>query len=160
VTTEVTDTLAKPAKAGVMRFTNTIMIARPHDEVFAFLADLENLPQWNYALRETRKVTPGPVGVGTRYHQIRSVPTTREESLEVVELEAGHRLTVIGTLNELPARLSYVLAPVGDATALTNDVELAMSAALTLVAPLAARRIRAAVAANLDVLRQILETSR
>jgi len=69
-------------------------------------------------------------------------------------------LTVIGTLNELPARLSYVLAPAGDATALTNDVELATSAALTLVAPVAARRIRAAVAANLDVLRQILETGR
>jgi uncharacterized protein YndB with AHSA1/START domain len=143
-----------------MRFTNTIWIDRPQNEVFAFLADLENLPRWNYAIRETRKITPGPVEVGTRYHQIRTVPAPSEETLEVAELEVGHRLTVVGTLNELPARLSYVLAPAGASTALTNDVELTVSGALTLVAPLAARRIKAAVSANLDVLREILERSR
>jgi uncharacterized protein YndB with AHSA1/START domain len=140
-----------------MRFTNTITIRRPREAVFAYLADLENLPRWNYAIQQTRKVTPGPVDVGSRYHQIRTVPERREESLEVTDLEPGRRLTVVGTLNALPARLSYVLEPVGDATVLTNDVELTTSGPLTLVAPLASRQIKAAVAANLDVLRQVLE---
>src|SRR5690242_5692000 len=103
-----------------MRFTNTIAIRRPRDEVFAYLADLENLPRWNYAIARTRKLTPGPVGVGSRYHQIRTVPARREEDLEVVELEPGRRLTVQATLNTLPARLSYTLEPAGGATVLTN----------------------------------------
>jgi len=140
-----------------MRFTNTITIRRPPDEVFAYLADLENLPRWNYAIAQTRKLTPGPVGVGSRYHQIRTVPAHREEDLEVVELEPGHRLTVRGTLNTLPARLSYTLDPVGDTTVLTNEVVLAASGRFALVAPLASRQVRAAVAANLDELREILE---
>jgi uncharacterized protein YndB with AHSA1/START domain len=140
-----------------MRFTNTITIRRPGEVVFDYLADLENLPRWNYAIEQTRKLTPGPVAVGSRYHQVRTVPARREEDLEVVELEPGRRLTVRGTLNTLPARLTYVLEPDGDTTVLTNDVELTASGRLALVAPLASRQIRAAVAANLDELRQILE---
>ena len=140
-----------------MRFTNTITIHRPREVVFAYLADLENLPSWNYAIQQTRKVTPGPVEVGSRYHQVRTVPARREESLEVVELEPGRRLSVRGTLNTLPARLEYVLDAEGDSTVLTNTVELSTSGPLSLVAPVATRRIRSAVADNLDVLRQVLE---
>lgn len=141
-----------------MRFTNTITIDRPQDVVFAYLADLENLPSWNYAIQQTRKITAGPVAVGSRFHQVRTVPVRREESLEVIELDAARRLTIRGTLNALPALLSYELRPEGDATVLTNTVELSTSGALTLVAPLASRQIRSAVAANLGVLKQIVET--
>jgi hypothetical protein len=140
-----------------MRFTNTITINRRQEVVFAYLADLENLPSWNYAIHETRKVTTGPVGVGSRFHQVRMIPTHREESLEVVEFEAGRSLTVQGTLNALPAQLSYRLDPRGEATFLTNTVDLSVSGPLSLVGPFATRQIKAAVAANLEVLRQVLE---
>ena len=55
-------------------FENTVVITRPIEEVFAFLSDLENVPKWNYAIVETRKVSEGPVGQGTVYRQVRSVP--------------------------------------------------------------------------------------
>ena len=55
-------------------FENTVTIQRPADEVFAFLADFENIPRWNYAIEETKKASAGPVGVGTRYRQTRTVP--------------------------------------------------------------------------------------
>lgn len=140
-----------------MRFTNTLTIDRPQDAVFAYLADLENLPRWNYAIQQTRKVSSGPVGVGSRYHQVRTVPEHREESLEVTEYDAGRALTIRGTLNSLPAELSYALEPDGRATVLTNTVDLATRGPLTLVAPLATRQVRSAVAANLEVLKEILE---
>jgi hypothetical protein len=140
-----------------MRFTNTITINRRADEVFGYLADLENLPRWNYAIRETRKVTAGPVTVGTRFHQVRTVPDLQEEGLEVIELDAGRKLTVRGTLNRFPAELSYLLRPEGDATVLVNTVDLVTPRPLALVGSLATRQVKAAVAANLDVLRQILE---
>jgi len=140
-----------------MRFTNTITIDRSRDSVFAYLADLENLPRWNYAIQETRKISAGPVAVGSRFHQVRTVPVHREETLEVVEYEPGRTLTIAGTLNALPARLRYVLESGGHGTVLTNTVDLATSGMLTLVTPLATRQIRSAVAANLEVLKQILE---
>jgi uncharacterized protein YndB with AHSA1/START domain len=145
------------ANAGVMKFTNTITINRPVADVFAFLADLENLPRWNYAIQQTRKLSPGPVAVGTRYHQVRTVPTRQEESLEVIELDDGRKITVRGTLNRLPAQLGYHVESAGNTTVLTNRVELTLPAPQALVSTLATRQIRGAVAENLKVLKRLLE---
>lgn len=43
-------------------FENTVTIRRPVADVFAFLADFENVPAWNSAIVETRKVAPGRWG--------------------------------------------------------------------------------------------------
>jgi uncharacterized protein YndB with AHSA1/START domain len=142
-----------------MRFSNTITIDRHPAAVFGYLADLENLPQWNYAIQQTRKVTAGPVGVGSRYLQTRTVPVHREEGLEVIEFDPDRSLTVRGSLNSLRALISYTLRPDGDTTALTNTVDLQPPRALNLLAPIATHRIQSAVAANLNVLKQTLEQS-
>ncbi len=65
------------------RFENTVTIERPAEDVFAFLADFENVPTWNYAIEETTKTSSGPVGVGTIYRQTRSIPRRSEEGFEV-----------------------------------------------------------------------------
>jgi uncharacterized membrane protein len=140
-----------------MKFTNTITIKRQPDEVFAFLAHFENVPLWNYAIAETRKITDGPVRVGSRYRQTRTLPTRSEETFAVTEFEPVHTLSIGGALGPFDGEIRYLLEPVGDATILTNTMALQPSGALRLVAPLAAPRVKAAVAANLDTLKQILE---
>jgi uncharacterized protein YndB with AHSA1/START domain len=139
-------------------FQNTLTIQRPVQDVFAFLADFENIPTWNYAIAETKKTSPGPVGVGTTYRQLRSIPDRSEEGFEVTVFEPTSRLEIHGDIGPLTATISYLLAPVGDGTQLTNVVDLeSASAALRLLAPLATSRVKAAVAANLNTLKQILE---
>ena len=61
-----------------MQFANTITIARRPAEVFAYLAHFENVPRWNYAISDTRKTSSGPVGVGSRHRQTRTLPTRSE----------------------------------------------------------------------------------
>jgi len=143
-----------------MRFTNTVTINRRPAEVFAFLAHFDNVPQWNYAISETRKITGGPVDVGSRYRQTRTVPTRSEETFEVTEFEPDHRLSIRGALGPFQGEITYLLEPAGNATTLTNTMDLQASGPLRLVAPLAASRVKSAVATNLDTLRQILETGR
>jgi carbon monoxide dehydrogenase subunit G len=138
-------------------FENTVIIRRPVEDVFAFLAAFENVPKWNYAIVETKKVSPGPVGVGTTYRQTRSVPRRSEEGFEVTVFESACRLEVQGKLGPFTARVSYLLEPTGGGTRLTNAVDLGSSGLLTLVAPLATSRVKRAVAANLDTLKQLLE---
>jgi uncharacterized protein YndB with AHSA1/START domain len=141
----------------MMRFTNTIAIHRRPADVFAFLAQLENLPQWNYAISETRKVSAGPVGVGSKYVQTRTVPSRSEEAFEVTEYEPDRRLSISGTLGRFPTNATYLLEAVGDGTRLTNDMDLRPPGVLGVVAPLATSRVKAAVAENLAVLKQLLE---
>jgi hypothetical protein len=138
-------------------FENIVIIQRPVEDVFAFLADFENIPKWNYAIVETKKVSPGPVGVGTTYRQTRSVPSKSEEGFEVTVFEPARRLEVQGQIGPFRARLSYLLEPTGSGTRLRNAVDLGSSGLLTLVAPLATSRVKRAVAANLDTLKQLLE---
>jgi uncharacterized protein YndB with AHSA1/START domain len=96
-------------------FENTVTIERPAEDVFAFLADFENLPTWNYAIEETTKTSPGPVGVGTIYRQTRSTPRTSEEGFEVTGFEPISRLEIqgqIGTTDAgIPADVAAQLAP-------------------------------------------------
>ena len=138
-------------------FENTLTIRRSVEDVFAFLADFENVPKWNYAIVETTKVSAGPVGVGTTYRQTRSVPSRSEEDFEVTGFEPASRLEVRGQIGPFRARISHLLEPTGGGTRLTNAVELGSSGLLRLVAPLATSRVKDAVATNLDTLKHVLE---
>ena len=75
----------------------------------------------------------------------------------VTEFDPDRRLTIAGTLGGSPAQITYVLEPAGNATTLTNTVELTPPRPLHLLAPLATHRVRAAVASNLEVLKELLE---
>ena len=140
-----------------MKFENVVTINRPPVEVFAYLAQLENIPEWNYAISETRKITTGPVAVGTRYRQIRTRPARSEEGFEVVEFEPDRRLSVDGDLGPFHGRVTYDLGDMGGVTRLSNSMDLQASGPLSLVANLAHRKVQAAVAANLEVLKELLE---
>ncbi|HYU04762.1 MAG TPA: SRPBCC family protein [Jatrophihabitantaceae bacterium] len=140
-----------------MRFVNTITIDRAPSAVFAYLAEFENVPRWNYAIAETRKATDGPVRVGARYLQLRTIPTRSEETFEVVEFEPDRRLVIRGQIGPFFGDIAYVLEGAANATVLTNTCDLRAHGPLSVVAPLATRRVQSAVAANLDVLKQILE---
>jgi uncharacterized membrane protein len=57
----------------MVQFENSITIDRPVDEVFAYVADVANDPAWHTDVVEGRKVSDGPIGIGSRL-QIRIKP--------------------------------------------------------------------------------------
>ena len=69
---------------------------------------------------------------------------------------AEHRVTT-GKTHRNSATRHYVLQPAGNGTTLTNTVELTPPRPLRLLAPLATHRVSAAVASNLEVLKELLE---
>ena len=142
-----------------MKFENAVTIRRPKEEVFNFLADLENIPRWNWAIQETRKVSDVPLGVGTRYHQVRTVPGRSEEDLEVTTFQPPHRIGIRGRLGPFDAELDYRLEEGTDETVVVNAVELHAEGALRLLAPLGGTKMKASVAENLGTLKRVLESS-
>ena len=138
-------------------FENTVMIRRPIADVFAFLADFENIPKWNYAIVETHKVSEGPIGVGTIYRQVRSVPSRSEERFEVTAHNPPRQLEIQGQLGPFPSRLSYALDAIAEGTRVTNTVELELRGPGRLLGRVAVPRVRDAVAANFKKLKELLE---
>ena len=45
-----------------------VIVRRPVEEVFDFVADERNEPTYNRAMFRSEKITEGPIGVGTRFH--------------------------------------------------------------------------------------------
>ncbi len=141
-----------------MRFENSVTIDRKQREVFDFLADFENVPKWNYAIVETKKISQGWVGPGTRYRQTRSIPAPSTEAFEVTEFVPDHRLAIRGDLGPFTGTLTYDLQPVAAATRVTNSVELQSTGLMRVAAPLATGRVRDAVGRNLAELKALLES--
>lgn len=57
-----------------------IQIERPAGEVFAFVTDQTNAPRWQDGLTEVRRITDGPIGVGTEHVFVRQFAGRRIES--------------------------------------------------------------------------------
>ena len=133
------------------------MISRPTAEVFAFLSDFENLPLWNYAIRDTRRTDSGSLGVGARYTQVRTIPRHSSEAFEVTAFQPDRLIALRGTLGPFGAESSYRLEDVDGSTLLTNSMRLEATGVRRLAAGLAGPQMRAA---NLDALKQLLEGGR
>ena len=101
----------------MLEFENTVAIARPTDEIFAFLSDFENIPKWNYYVLEVRQLSDNPIGVGTTYHQVRK---TDEQDLRITEFDPNHTVAV-KTLPQSSPRFErrFTLYEEGDSTRLT-----------------------------------------
>jgi carbon monoxide dehydrogenase subunit G len=138
----------------MLEFENTIRVDRPIAEVFAFLSDLENIPKWNYYVLEVTKLSNGPIGVGTIYHQVQK---TDEQDLRITELDQNHKM-VVNTLppSSLSLEMTLTLYDEGNTTRIRDGWRLDSG----WPAPLewfGTGRIKSAVAENLTKLKELLE---
>lgn len=138
-------------------FQNQVEINRPIEDVYSYLADLENVPEWNYAIERTVRTTPGPIRAGTEFRQTRTLPRRSEETIRLSRMDPPQMLEVSGTLGVFEARLVYALTRAESGTRLVNEVQLTTTGPARIVARLAKTRIERAVAANLNHLKEILE---
>jgi uncharacterized protein YndB with AHSA1/START domain len=104
------------------RFAATIVIDRPIEEVFAFLADGENDPKFSPRVLEIRKTTEGPPGVGTVYASTvkdAGVKTQREFRLTEFEPPTKIRWSETSKNAVTAPEGGYDLQPAGEGTELT-----------------------------------------
>ena len=138
----------------MIEFENTIRINRPIAEVFAFLSDLENIPKWNYYVLAVTKLSHGPIGIGTLYHQVRK---TDEQDIRITEFEQNHKIVIKTLPQSSPGlEMSFTLSVEGNTTRIRDEWKLDAG----LPAPLewlGTGRIKSAVAENLTKLKELLE---
>ena len=100
--------------------TATAHVDAPPEAVFDFLADLENLPQWQTGIVSAKLTTPGPVGVGSRAHVVRELIGRRlAVDLELIDYQPGRRLELASEASGIRVVAALELVPEADGTALT-----------------------------------------
>ena len=88
----------------------SVHIARPVNEVFAFVADARNLPEWDESVDSEELTSPEPIGVGSRVRTtMRSMGRTCGHTWEVVRHDPPVAQTLESTSGPFPTTLEYEL---------------------------------------------------
>src|SRR5258708_16118914 len=98
----------------------SIIINRPIEEVFAYLTDARNNPQYDTGLVEGRQTPESPVGLGTKITAARKFLGRKiESSREGVEHEPPTKYILKNTAGPFPDEGSLALEPTADGTKVT-----------------------------------------
>ena len=117
-----------------------IVINRPVDEVFDFVADARNEPLYNALMLRAEKLTPGPIGIGTRFRdQIALTVGPAAIAIEIIDYERPRRLTESIRLSRMDIRGGLTFDPVPGGTRMRWSWEWMPRGVFKLLTPLMAR---------------------
>jgi uncharacterized membrane protein len=135
---------------------HTVEIARPADEVFAWLTDLARLPEWQESVIESR--SEGPLGEGARIvERRRLLGHEAETELEVKSFEPGRRLMLSTVRGPVDLAIDHVLEEVDGRTALHVTAEARPGGWLRLAGAAVKGRARQELRRDFGRLKELLE---
>jgi len=131
-------------------------IARPIEEVFDYLSDPRNEPDWLPGATAVDKTSEGPVGLGSTFvgHYARA----GRVALELVEFERPHRVTFRAHSKLVDFDDAVELTETDGRTLLQARMHATPRRVMRVLEPLMARTLRRQFAANWDHLRRAVET--
>src|SRR5215468_3401021 len=115
-------------------------INRPPEAVFDYCSDHRHEPQWNPMMTRAEKLTPGPIGAGTRYAAefAKGPPMV----MECTQYQRPTAWSLTGTSRALTARGGWRVLPTADGARLVMHTEMEPHGLLKLAAPLLRRRMQ------------------
>ena len=142
----------------MIKIEQTVVINRPIEEVFAFLANPENTPLWAAAVKETKLTSEGPIGVGTTYNLVLEFLGRRiENNYEFTEYEPNSKYsnkTISGPMSE---EESTTLKAVEGGTEVTITAKVDAAGLFKLAEPVVARMANRQVETDIQNLKDLLE---
>jgi uncharacterized protein YndB with AHSA1/START domain len=135
---------------------NTVQIARPPADVFAFLADGTNDRHWRTGVIDIR--LKSGAGAGAVYEQGVKGPFGRRvpADYEITAFEPDRRLGFRAIAGPVRPEGSYELQPIDGGTQVTLSLRCTPSGLAKLMTPMVASTMRSEVA-QLDRLREVLQ---
>ena len=74
-----------------------ITVARSAKDCFRYVADFDRVYEWDATARDARKLSEGPIGLGTRFEVTCAVgPTTISIEYEIVDYQPWHSIELRG----------------------------------------------------------------
>lgn len=131
-----------------MRVEQSLEIARPPEEVFAFVTDPDRLGEWQTSIVEVRRERSGALRPGERFREVHAAPGRRMESTVVVVEHEPPRLFALHIVDgPLPFDGRWTFEPTATGTRLGFVGEGGLRGPARLLEPLArvvlARQFRA-----------------
>jgi uncharacterized protein YndB with AHSA1/START domain len=142
----------------VPQVVTEIVVDRPIGEVFAFVTDPRNDPQWWRGVREVRIVTSGDP-VGTEYEQVTHLFGQRFVArIGLTEHDPPHRAVLTAVRSAVPFTATYSFEPVdAGRTRFRMTATVAVAGAYRLLGPVFLPLLRHRTRSYFRVLKHVLE---
>lgn len=140
----------------MQRVEGSARIPASPDEVFAYLADLGNVADWQGGVTAARRTSDGPMGVGSTAVVIRELMGQRLEApLTVNAYEPPRRIGIGSEVSGVKAQATLDLAPAeeGRATDLAFAMEIRGSGLTSFMEPMIASAARGDIESSLERVR-------
>lgn len=100
-----------------MEVTTSVDVAAPPEDVFDYLSNVENNPEWQSGMVSARWTSEGPIAVGSTYDQVARFLWRRIEStFEVEAFEPGRMITATTTAGSFPITFTRRVEPIDAGT--------------------------------------------
>ena len=142
-----------------MRVEESVEINRPVEEVFSYVANPENLPEWSGLVLEVHKETQGQPEVGDRFTTVAKFLGRRfETTFARIGIEPNLRYTDRAAGEPVPDQAwTYTFEEVPTGTRVTRAVEGEPGGFFKIADPLIERALKRQVRADLETLKDLLE---
>ena len=140
--------------------TQSIEIDRRPEDVFAYLDEHERHGEWQETIVSSKVESEGPVGVGTRVHEIRKVGGREQDtSYEITEHDPPRRSSFRGIAGPVRPVGTVTVEPIedGSKSRLTLDFNLVGHGIGVLIAPFARMQAKKDIAKSHERLKARLE---
>jgi uncharacterized protein YndB with AHSA1/START domain len=123
----------------MVKSAESVVLARTAGEVFRYVADLRNEPNWHV---DVASVPPGtdPLPVVGKTYTVKFKPFMgkTDGTFTVLEVDPGARVVYRADFAGLQPRITYTVEPVGDGARFTRAVEMQPRGVKVLMTPMMA----------------------
>jgi uncharacterized protein YndB with AHSA1/START domain len=124
----------------MVRIEGEIVIKRPVEEVFDFVADERNEPRYNPQMRRAERISDGPIGVGTRFRaELVNMGRTVEMVIEFTGFDRPRRLASTTHMSSMDIHHTLTFEPVPEGTRMRWSGDLEPHRVVKLMSPIVAR---------------------
>ena len=144
----------------MIKVTANVEVGRPVEQVFAFLSDIGNAPRWQRGVVSSKKISDGPMAVGTKFTESMHVMGMKfDADCEVTAFEPPRRITMIADGKIVHYQGTFNLEPSSLGTRLSVDALVALKGFWRLLSPLISGEIRKESQAELEDIKRVIESS-
>jgi len=134
------------------------LIDKPIKDVFAFVANPNNMSKWNSAVVSLQQITPGAVGVGTKFKSVGEAMGRRiEGEMQVVVYEPDTKCGFQLQAGPMQMNLTMAFKTVGTGTKLSLNAQGNPAGIFKLAEGVMAGRVKSMMEENLARLKSVLE---
>lgn len=139
--------------------TEVVTVDRPIDEVFAFVGDARNRPQWDASVISESLTSPEPIGVGSTIHtRMKTYGRVVEFDWRVQRFDPPTGMTVVSTSGPMATTLHFALSETDTGCILRASIDAKPTGMMAFAEPMIAASVRSNLSTGLARLKVVLES--